>query len=118
RGAPPQVVVSWQRASLLDSDLDTGGIVIWQRVGRSASWRRAYSLLFPAYRVFGLSVRTGDVNGDGRDDLLLFEDMGGSGGCGIYRLLAAVGGRMKQLAVRHACDDNATLVLRHGALVM
>lgn len=115
---PPQVAVAWQRTSVLGSDLDTSGLAIWQRLPRAATWRRVYSLRFPLYRVDGVSIHTGDVNGDHHSDLLLFEDMGGSAGCGLYRLLATVDGRMRQLSVRRACYDNAVLTLGRGALVM
>jgi hypothetical protein len=44
--------------------------------------------------------------------------MGGSAGCGLYRLVASVRGRMKQLYVRRGCFDNARVLPRGGALVM
>lgn len=115
---PPQVAVWWQRTSLLGSSLDTSGLAIWQRLPREARWRRVYSLLFPVNRVEGVHIRAGNVNGDGHPDLLLFEDMGGSAGCGLYRLLASVHGHITQLSVRPGCYDNARLRLRGGALVM
>lgn len=115
---PPQVVVAWQRRSILDSDLDTSGLAIWQRLPQAASWRRVYSLPLPLQRVDGVNVLTGDVNGDRHPDVLLFEDMGGSAGCGLYRLFATVRGQITQLFVRRACYDNAILALRGGALVM
>ena len=117
-GIPPQVALAWQRTSVVGSDFDTGGVVIWQRIGQTARWRRVYSLIFPANRVLGVGLHTGDVNGDQRADLLLFEDTDGSAGCGIYRLLANLPGRIKQLAVRQACEDNAAVSLQRGALVM
>ena len=117
-GVPPQVAVWWQRTSLAGSSLDTSGLAIWQRLPRAASWRLVSSLRFPVYRVEGVHIRAGDVSGDGHPDLLLFEDMGGSAGCGLYRLLASVQGQMTQLSVRRGCFDNARLRLHGGALVM
>ena len=97
----------------MGSDLDTGGIVIWQ-----PDWRLVYSLPLAADEVFRVQAQRGDVNGDGEPDLLLFEDMGGSAGCGIHRLLASVGGGVRRLYATSDCEDNARLTIAHGALVV
>ena len=108
-----RIAVWWQRQSFIGSDLDTGGIVIWQ-----PGWRLAYSLPLAVTEVFRVQAQRGDVNGDGEPDLLLFEDMGGSGGCGIHRLLAPVGAGIRQLYATNDCEDNARLEIAHGALVV
>lgn len=108
-----RIALWWQRESFVGSDLDTGGIVIWQ-----PAWRLAYSLPFAANAVFRVQARHGDINGDGKPDLLLFEDMGGSAGCGIHRLLASVGAGVRQLYATSDCEDNARLEIAHGALVV
>ena len=117
-GIGRQVAIEWQRISLAGSGLDTGGLVVWQQAKRVRSWRLAYSLPFPAHRVSFLYARAGDVNGDHHADLLLFEDMGGSAGCGVYRLLAVVRGRLEQLLARRGCFDNTRVRIGSGALVM
>jgi hypothetical protein len=108
------VLVEWRRTSLEYSSLDSSGVVLWRRSGRAA-WTLAHSvaLAHDSDRVF---ARTGDANGDGRADLLLFEDMGGSAGCGVYRLLATVRGRVQQLLARPGCYDNTRIWVRRGAL--
>jgi hypothetical protein len=115
-GVPPQLAIGWRRVSLLYSPLNTSGLVIWQQAERS--WRLAYSLRFPTGRVSSLYARAGDVNGDLHADLLLFEDMGGSAGCGVYRLLATTHGRVRQLLVRRGCTDDTRVGIARGSLVM
>jgi hypothetical protein len=117
-GIAPQVAIAWQRTGLVSSSMSTSGLVIWQRVRQTRDWRLAYSLGFPVNRVSGVYARAGDVNGDRHADLLLFEDMGGSAGCGVYRLLASVRGRFEQLLVRRGCLDNTLIRIRGGSLVM
>lgn len=117
-GITPQVAIAWQRTALVSSSLSTSGLVIWQRVRRTRDWRLVYSLGFPVNRVSGVYARAGDVNGDRHADLLLFEDMGGSAGCGVYRLLASARDRFEQLLVRRGCFDNTRIRIRGGSLVM
>jgi hypothetical protein len=117
-GIRPQVAIVWQRTGLVSSSLSTSGLVIWQRVRETRDWRLVYSLGFPVNRVTGVYARAGDVNGDRHADLLLFEDMGGSAGCGVYRLLASVRGRFEQLLVRRGCFDDTRIRIRRGSLVM
>jgi hypothetical protein len=115
---PPQIAVSWEQIALVGSSSLRRGLVIWQRVGRRPTWRRVYSRVVPVYGVNRLAVQKGDVTGDRHPDLLLFEDTGGSAGCGVYRLLATVRGRITQLFVRRACLDNAAVALHDDALVL
>jgi len=117
-GIAPQVAVAWQEVAVVGSRSLRRGLVIWQRLGRRPTWRRVYSRVVPVYGVDRLTVQRDDVTGDRHPDLLLFEDTDGSAGCGVYRLLATVRGRITQLLVRRACLDDAALVLHGGALVM
>lgn len=117
-GIASQVAIEWQRVSLAGSSLDTSGFVIWQQATRARSWRLVHSLSFPAHRVRVLYARAGDVNGDRHADLLLFEDMGGSAGCGVYRLLATTRGRVRQLLARRGCTDDTRVRISRGSIVM
>jgi len=114
-GMGPEVAIEWQRTSLVSSPLDASGLLLWQGKSLARVWHLAYSLRFPD-TVSRAHVRMGDVNGDGHDDLLLFEDMDGSAGCGLYRLLASVRGRFVQLLARHGCGDNTRIRIHAGAL--
>jgi hypothetical protein len=115
---PPQIAVAWEQIALVGSSSLRRGLVIWQRLGRRPTWRRVYSRVVPVYGVNRLTVQKGDVTGDRHLDLLVFEDTGGSAGCGVYRLLATVRGRIAQLFIRRACLDDAAVVLHDDALVM
>jgi hypothetical protein len=117
-GVAPQVALAWEQIALVSSRSLRRGLVIWQRLGRRPTWRRVYARVVPVYGVNRLTVQRGDVTGDRHPDLLLFEDTDGSAGCGVYRLLATVGGRITQLLVRRACLDDAAVVLHGGALVV
>jgi hypothetical protein len=113
-GSGTQVLVEWRRTSLEYSPLDTAGLVLWRLSGRAA-WTLARSVAL-AHDSDSVFARTGDANGDGRPDLLIFEDMGGSAGCGVYRLLATVRGRVQELLARPGCYDNTRIWARGGAL--
>lgn len=117
-GIPPQVAVAWQQVALVGDRSHRRGLAIWQRAGRHPRWRRVYSLVVPVYGVNRFALQKGDATGDGHPDLLLFEDMDGSAGCGVFRLLATIGGQITQVVVRRACMDNAAIALQGGALVM
>jgi outer membrane murein-binding lipoprotein Lpp len=114
-GLGPELAVSWKRIAMVDSALETQGLVVWERSGRL--WRVVYSSRLPR-ELEGLNARQGDVNGDGHDDLLLFEDMGGSAGCGLYRVLAPTRNGVEQLFVRKGCGDYTRAWVRRSALVM
>jgi outer membrane murein-binding lipoprotein Lpp len=113
-GIAPEIAVEWHRVSLMDGPFNSSGLAVWQRSGQSA-WTLAYPLRLPQPVAF-LHARTGDANGDGHADLLLFEDLGGSAGCGVYRLLASVQGQVEQLLARPGCYDNTRIWARHGVL--
>jgi hypothetical protein len=65
----------------------------------------------------GLSVETGDFSGDGRKDVLTFEDLGGSGGCGTYRAIVTGPGTARQVRIRDLCEDLGSIHIRHGGLL-
>lgn len=96
------------------------GLVVWRRFDDAPPWRAVYGLSDPAAAgVLDVHVLIGDATGDGSPDALTFEDTGGSGACGTWRVidLAANGGVFK----RKTCDttidlspDPAGLVVREA----
>jgi hypothetical protein len=84
-------------------------------------WRAVYGFTDPANAgVLGIHALIGDATGDGSPDALMFEDTGGSGACGTWRVidLAANAGVFR----RKTCDttidlasDPVGLVLREAA---
>jgi hypothetical protein len=59
--------------------------------------------------VLGIRLRSGDLTGDGYRDLLAFEETGGSGACGVWRVFAAVDGTLRELLRRRTCDTDISL---------
>jgi hypothetical protein len=81
------------------------GLVVWQRFADPPIWRAVYAFTDPPRKgVFGIRVDTGDVTGDRTSDLLSFEDVGGSGACGTYRVIATTEGDASEIFRRDTCD--------------
>jgi hypothetical protein len=93
---------------------------VWRRFDDTPPWRPIYGLSDPASDgVLEIHALIGDATGDGSPDALTFEDTGGSGACGTWRVLdlAANAGIFK----RTTCDttvepsaDPAGLVIRRS----
>jgi hypothetical protein len=81
------------------------GLVVWQRFADPPIWRAVYAFTdAPRKGVFGIRVDAGDVTGDRTPDLLSFEDVGGSGACGAYRVIASTVGDASEIFRRDTCD--------------
>jgi hypothetical protein len=65
------------------------GLVVWRRFpGQPEPWRPVFGLLDPPERgVVELHAIVGDATGDGSPDALTFENTGGSGVCGTWRVI-------------------------------
>ena len=64
------------------------GLVVWRRFENAPPWRSVYGLTDAADDgVLEIHVVIGDATGDGSPDALTFEDTGGSGACGTWRVL-------------------------------
>ena len=65
------------------------GLVVWRRFpGEPEPWRPVFGLLDPPERgVVELHAIVGDATGDGSPDALTFENTGGSGVCGTWRVI-------------------------------
>jgi hypothetical protein len=101
-----------------DGPLTDAGFEIWRRTA-PAAWTRVY--LFRAGANAGLerlAVRAGDVTGDGRPDILLFEDLGGSGATGRWRLLALTRGLVRMLYLASGSRDNMLVTVERRSLVV
>ena len=85
------------------------GLIVWQR-SEDGTWRAVYAFTDPARRgVFGIRVDTGDLTGDAIPDILSFEDVGGSGACGTYRVIATTVGDASEIFRREACDTQIAI---------
>ena len=86
------------------------GLIVWQRFEDPPIWRAVYAFTDRRRKgVFGIRVDTGDVTGDGISDLLSFEDVGGSGACGTYRVITSVLGDASEIFRRDTCDTEIAI---------
>ncbi len=94
------------------------GIVVWRRFPDSPPWQPVFGLSDPAEAgVLQIHTLIGDATADGSPDALVFEDIGGSGACGTWRVLDLASNT--QVYESQTCDatydvstDPAGLVLR------
>jgi hypothetical protein len=99
-----QVALAWQRGET-DPFAIEHGFVVWQPAGTGSVWRAVYAFTDrPAKQVLGVSFETGDVTGDGIDDALTFEQTGGSGACGTWRVIASSSGAAAEVFRERTCD--------------
>ena len=101
--AGQSIVVAWQ-VSGSDPFARALGLAVWRRFDDGgAPWRPVYGVAYPKTAgVLGLSAVTGDLTGDGSDDVLVFAETGGSGGCGTYAVVDLASAA--RLFRRSVCD--------------
>ncbi len=98
-----QVGMAWIRGS--DPFAAEHGFAVWQRFPDRPPWRVVYAFTDPpAAGVLGVRFEPADLTGDAIDDVLTFEDMGGSGGCGVWRVVQSGLGYATQIFHRRTCD--------------
>ena len=106
--------LAWGRGS--DPFSEQRGFVVWERFeGQTPAWRAVYAFTDrPARGILGIQLSPGDLTGDGIDDVLTFEDAGGSGGCGMWRVVTPTAGVAEQIYRQPTCDTQ--IVNTGGAL--
>lgn len=117
--AVSQVAVAWARGD--DPFAREHGYVVWQRLEDAAPpWRAVYAYTDPpAEGVLGIRLQVHDLTGDGVDDALTFEETGGSGACGTWRVVETGPGFAAQIFKRRTCDTDiqtsgGSLVIREA----
>jgi hypothetical protein len=109
---PPQHVVIWRLGGHAEEPSSgLHGVTILEGKHRLYSHRARQG----AERV---SVETGDFSGDGRPDVLVFDDLDGTGACGVYRALVTAPGSVRQVQTRLLCEDQGTIHVRRGGLLL
>ncbi|HEX6230919.1 MAG TPA: hypothetical protein VF029_04350 [Actinomycetota bacterium] len=112
-GLPDQVAVAYAVGE--DPFAREHGFAIWERFPEPPAWSVVYAFVDPPRRgVLGIRLQVGDLTGDGHDDLLVFEETGGSGACGTWRVVAASPDDTGTAFRRKTCD--AGFRIRGGAL--
>jgi hypothetical protein len=84
-------------------------LVVWRRFeGLDDPWQPVFGLHDPPERgVLGIRALIGDATGDGSPDALTFEETGGSGACGTWRVLDLAAN--VQVFKRKTCDATIDL---------
>jgi hypothetical protein len=86
------------------------GLIVWQRFDDHPTWRAVYAFTDPPSKgVFGIWVDTDDLTRDAVPDLLSFEDVGGSGACGTYRVVSSTEGDASAIFRRDTCDTEIAI---------
>jgi hypothetical protein len=86
------------------------GLIVWQR-SEDEGWHAVYAFTDPVrLGVFGIRVDEGELTGDAIADVLSFEDVGGSGACGTYRVIAIAAGDASEIFRRDTCDTQIAIV--------
>jgi hypothetical protein len=101
-----QIVLTWSDGSPLRR---RNGLIVWQR-SEDENWHAVYAFTDPVRRgVFGIRLDAGELTGDAIADILSFEDVGGSGACGTYRVIASTVGDASEIFRRDACDTQIAI---------
>jgi len=112
RGAPSTLAVVWRTG---DAELATGqGLILWRRA--ADSWRAVYSRRLNRRKYAHARIYKADLTGDGRQDVLLEEDQGGTAACGTWRVLAPEAAGVRQVFRRSSCETWYTA--RNGTLLV
>lgn len=106
--AVPEVAIAWTRGA--DPFRAEHGFVLWQGFGSGPPWRVVYAFSDgPAEGVLGVRFETGDLTGDGAPDVLTFEDLGGSGACGLWRVVTSGPGSAGEIYRKQTCDTDVRI---------
>ncbi len=90
------------------------GVVLWERVADAPAWRATHAFTDPpAKGVLGITLDAADVTRDGVVDALTFEQTGGSGACGRWRVVAPFAGGAVQALDRRTCDAQFAIAGDH-----
>ena len=96
------VLVAWAESGSDFARLPRG-FAVWRHHGASPHWRTALVRRHDAEEgIQEIQIATGDMTGDASDDALVFEGIGGSGGCGRWLVLDLL--RRRQTYAKELCD--------------
>lgn len=95
--------VAWSRGA--DPFAAEHGFVVWERFELTPPWRAVYGFSDkPSKGVFAVRFSLDDLTADGIPDALTFEDTGGSGACGTWRVISPTDGATTEIFRQQTCD--------------
>jgi hypothetical protein len=107
-----QLGVVWSRGE--DPLFRERGFELWRPFPESPTWRVVYAFTDPlAMGVLGIRTTSADLTRDDVPDLLTFEDTGGSGACGTWRVVATGDVSATEVYRRQTCDADLAVVGGH-----
>src|SRR5687767_14337430 len=81
------------------------GFALWQRFEEAPPWSVVFAFVDPPREgILGIRMEASDLTGDGHPDVLSFEDRGGTGACGTWRVIAPATGAASEVFRRTTCD--------------
>jgi hypothetical protein len=96
------VLIAWVEPGSDYSRLPRG-YAVWRRHASAPHWRADLLQRYePADGIQEIQISTADLTGDSSDDALVFEGVGGSGGCGRWSVIDLA--RLKETYRRDVCD--------------
>jgi hypothetical protein len=107
------VAFAWARGS--DPFATQSGFEVWTRTRRAEPpWQVVYAFTDePSSGVLGVRAEAfADVTGDGVPDALTFEDLGGSGACGVWRVVRMGRGDATEIYAKQTCDAQMRILGR------
>lgn len=90
------------------------GFALWRRFEDAPAWSVVFAFVdAPRKGVLGIRLEAGDLTADGHDELLTFEDTGGTGACGTWRVIAGAPEDATEIFRRKTCDTEIRIVNAH-----
>jgi hypothetical protein len=81
------------------------GFALWQRFDQAPAWSVVFAFVDPPREgILGIRLEAGDLTADGHPEILAFEDRGGTGACGTWRVIAPAPGAAAEVFRRTTCD--------------
>ena len=81
------------------------GFALWQRFNEAPAWSVVFAFVDPPREgILGIRLGSGDLTDDGHAEVLAFEDRGGTGACGTWRVIAPAPGGAAETFRRTTCD--------------
>jgi hypothetical protein len=113
---PAQVAVVWRKPG---APYGSGlRLAVWER--RRGAWQRIYLRNLPddnEWKIEDVRLIPGDLTGDGRDDLSVYDDHDGSAGGFTFRLFRSLPRRMEQIDSLSGTRDRNAVFMRGTDLV-